>query len=69
MTALTSAAHWEHPKLVEHLLRLGADPNIASHQTGFQTSPLFSAVYKNNMEIIILLLANGAQAQIALDIN
>ena len=47
-TALLSACHWGYPRIVEVLLKNGADPNFGSEVQGFMTNPLLSAVYKNH---------------------
>jgi hypothetical protein len=49
--------------MVELLLREGADPNLGSDTLGFLTNPLFSAMFKKNMNISILLMQNSAKPQ------
>lgn len=63
-TALLSASHWGYEKIVECLLKRGADPNIGSNTQGFQTNPLLSAVFKDNVEVLKLLLLYGADPAI-----
>jgi ankyrin repeat protein len=46
MTALLSACHWGYEKVVEFLLKKGANPNVGSDVIGFCTTPLLSAIFK-----------------------
>lgn len=67
-TALYSAVHWQNKPLVELLLSRGADPNIGSSQH-FINLPLISAMFKQNMEIIILLISYGAEVEKAFELS
>ena len=56
ITALLSACHWEEYDMAELLLKKGANPNIGSNSNNFYTTPLLSAMFKNNIQIVNLLL-------------
>lgn len=69
VTALLAAVHWENNAVAEELLKAGADPNLAVSTHGFCTGPLLSATFKNNFEMIAILMAYGADLRNALELN
>ena len=58
ITALHKASGLGYIEVVEFLIKNGAIVNVKNNRTG--SSPLSSAVSKNNIEIVKILLANGA---------
>ena len=57
-TALEVAVNLDNPKTVDCLLHLGADPNIRFDEN--TNTPLYTAIEKNRVGIVRLLLEKGA---------
>ena len=63
-TALYAAVHWQNNALVEVLLKKGADPNLGSTME-FINLPLISATFKNDIDLMIMLISYGADVDLA----
>lgn len=63
-TALLSASHWGYTRIVEALLKHGADPNLGSEVLGFCTNPLLSALFKGHKEVAKTLIVYGANPEV-----
>ncbi len=63
-TALYAAVHWQNNTLAEVLLKKGADPNLGSTKQ-FINLPLISATFKNDIEMMIMLISYGADVDLA----
>lgn len=68
-TALLTACHWRHSVLAEQLIKLGANIDLATTQSGWKTNPLIAACFKEDYELIILLVINGANIDYAIELN
>ncbi len=66
-TALSLAARWEHPQMVELLLQAGANPNAAGKR--YQLTPLIGSVIGRNLEITNSLVEAGASIDHKDEIN
>jgi ankyrin repeat protein len=63
-TGLGLACFFGHVDLARRLLDLGADPNLASHNS-MRVAPLHSAVTTGSAPLVELLLARGASPDVA----
>jgi ankyrin repeat protein len=58
-TALMAACHWGNNDIAKILLEKGADVNLGTNNQFF-TSPLLSAYFKKNLELVNILLQYNA---------
>lgn len=66
-TALQAAVHWENFSVAEVLLKKGANPNLGSIKS-FLNLPIISATFKNNRQMMVLLISYGADIEVALEL-
>jgi ankyrin repeat protein len=61
-TGLGFACYFRHPETAQMLLDRGADPSLPS-SNALHVAPLHSAVAANRLDLVELLLSNGADVQ------